>query len=119
MNKMRVKDLSKGQVIVYRNKVEVRLDKETVWLSQKLMAELFDTERSVITKHIHNIFDTKELSKKSNVQKMHIANSDKPVKFYNLDVVISVGYRDNLQNECYFRNFKRGAFFIAGFLEKL
>ena len=103
IGKMRVEDLSKGQVIVYRNKVEVRLDKETVWLSQKLMAELFDTERSVITKHIHNIFETKELSKKSNVQKMHIANSDKPVKFYNLDVVISVGYRVNSKRGTQFR----------------
>ena len=103
MNKIGVKDLSKGQVIVYRNKVEVRLDKETVWLSQKLMAELFDTERSVITKHIHNIFKTKELGKKSNVQKMHITNSDKPVKFYNLDVIISVGYRVNSMRGTQFR----------------
>lgn len=48
-----------------------------MWLPQKLIAELFDTERSVITKHIHNIFKTKELDGKSNVQKMHIPNSDK------------------------------------------
>ena len=53
---MKSKETSKGRVILYRNKVEVKLNKETVWLTQKLMAELFDTERSVITKHIHNIF---------------------------------------------------------------
>jgi hypothetical protein len=70
-----------GQVIVYKNKVEVRLENETVWLSQQQMSDLFDTERSVITKHINNIFETKELPETSNVQKMHIANSDKPVKF--------------------------------------
>jgi hypothetical protein len=103
IDKMSVMNSPKGQVIVYKNKVEVRLNRETVWLSQKLMAELFDTERSVITKHIHNIFETKELSKKSNVQKMHIANSDKPVKFYNLDVVISVGYRVNSKRGTQFR----------------
>jgi len=103
IDKMSIKDLSKGQVIVYKNNVEVRLDKETVWLSQKLMAELFDTERSVITKHIHNIFKIKELGKKSNVQKMHIADSDKPVKFYNLDVIISVGYRVNSKRGTQFR----------------
>jgi len=74
---MKIKESSKGQVLLYKNKVEVRLDKETVWLPQKLIAELFDTERSVITKHIHNIFKTKELDGKSNVQKMHIPNSDK------------------------------------------
>ena len=103
IDKMSVRDFSKGQVIVYGNKVEVRLHKETAWLSQKLMAELFNTERSVITKHIYNIFKTKELSEKSNVQKMHIANSDKPVKFYNLDVVISVGYRVNSKRGTQFR----------------
>ncbi len=59
------------------------------------MAELFDTERSVITKHLRNIFESKELEEKSNVQKMHIAHSDKPVAFYNLDAIISVGYRVN------------------------
>ena len=92
---MNVQMGNKGQVVVYKNRVEVRLDRETVWLSQKQMADLFNTDRSVITKHINNIFKTKEVDEKSNVQKMHIANSDKPVKFYNLDLIISVGYRVN------------------------
>ncbi len=86
---------SKGQVILYKNKLEVRLEQDTVWLTQKQMAELFDTERSVITKHLKNIFNSNELNENSNVQKMHIANSDKPVAFYNLDAIISVGYRIN------------------------
>ena len=94
---------SKGKIVLYKNRVEVKLDKETVWLTQKQMAELFDTERSVVTKHIHNIFKTNELGEKSNVQKMHIAHSDKPVKIYNLDVIISVGYRVNSKRGTQFR----------------
>lgn len=96
-------NLSKGQVIVYKNTVEVRLEQETVWLTQKQMAELFDTERSVITKHLRNIFESKELEEKSNVQKMHLAHSDKPVLFYNLDAIISVGYRVNSKQGTQFR----------------
>ena len=84
---------TKGRVSLYKNKLEVRLEQDTVWLTQKQMAELFDTARSVITKHLKNIFSSNELNEKSNVQKVHIANSDKPVAFYNLDVIISVGYR--------------------------
>ncbi len=83
--------------------LEVKLKEETVWLTQAQMTELFLTERSVITKHIRNIFQIKELEKKSNVQKMHIANSDKPVQFYNLDVIISVGYRVNSRRGTQFR----------------
>jgi hypothetical protein len=57
------------------------------------MMMLFERERSVITKHINNIFSEGELDEESNVHFLHIANSDKPVKIYNLDVIISVGYR--------------------------
>lgn len=57
------------------------------------MSELFQRERSVITKHIGNVFKEGELDEKSNVQILHISGSDKPVKYYNLDVIISVGYR--------------------------
>jgi len=74
-------------------KVDVLVENETVWLTQKQMAELFVKDRSVITKHINNIFKEGELEQTSNVQNLHIAISDKPVKFYNLDVIISVGYR--------------------------
>ncbi len=68
----RIIDSGKGQILLYQNKVEVRLEKETVWLTQKQMEILFKTERSVITKHLHNIFNTNELDEKRNVQKMHI-----------------------------------------------
>jgi prophage maintenance system killer protein len=94
---------AKGQVVLYKNRLEVRLEKDTVWLTQKQMSELFATERSVITKHLRNIFDSGELEEISNVQKMHIANSDKPVAFYNLDMIISVGYRVNSKRGTQFR----------------
>ncbi|MBF0484326.1 MAG: virulence protein RhuM/Fic/DOC family protein [Candidatus Omnitrophica bacterium] len=106
MNKTDISNL--GNVVIFRPKgetatLEVQLKEETVWLTQAQMSELFLTERSVITKHIQNIFQTKELDQKSNVQKMHIANSDKPVNLYNLDVIISVGYRVNSKRGTQFR----------------
>lgn len=73
--------------------VDVQIYNNTVWLSQKQISLLFDKERSVITKHIGNVFKEQELEEISNVQNLHIANSDKPVTFYSLDVIISVGYR--------------------------
>ncbi len=87
-----------GQVIVYEApdgevRVDVRLERETVWLTQQQMAELFGRERSVVTKHIRNVFREGELSEEGNVHFLHIAGSDKPVGLYNLDVIISVGYR--------------------------
>lgn len=85
-----------NQIVIYEGgdvRVEVRLDGESVWLTQEQMGQLFGRERSVITKHIRNVFADGELDEESNVQNLHIAGSDKPVKFYNLDVIISVGYR--------------------------
>ena len=70
--------------------IEVKFADGTVWLSQKMIAKLFDVDRTVITKHLKNIFERNELDEKSNVQKMHFSHSDKPIKFYNLDVIISV-----------------------------
>ena len=63
----------------------MRLEGETVWLTQAQMSELFQRERTVITKHINNVFKENELVEKSNVHFLHIANSDKPVKVYSLD----------------------------------
>jgi hypothetical protein len=90
--------MGKSEIIIYSSedgliKIQTRLENETVWLTQAQMAILFGKDRTVITKHITNIFKENELDKKSNVQNLHIANSDKPVKIYNLDVIISVGYR--------------------------
>lgn len=90
--------MSNSEILLYQTedgqtKIDVRLEEETVWLSQAQMSELFQKERSVITKHIKNIFEEGELLEESNVQILHITGSDRPVKFYNLDVIISVGYR--------------------------
>lgn len=89
---------NRSELVIYTTedgltKVDVTFENETVWLTQEQMSELFQRDRSVITKHIRNIFTEGELDEKSNVQFLHIANSDKPVKYYNLDVIISVGYR--------------------------
>ena len=83
--------------------VDVRFEEDTVLLSQEQMATLFERDRTVIVKHIGNIFSEGELDEKSNVQILHIANSDKPVKFYNLNVIISVGYRVKSQRGTQFR----------------
>jgi hypothetical protein len=84
-------------------KIDVLFEDESVWLTQKKMANLFNVDRTVISKHLSNIFDSEELEKESNVQKMHVDNSKKPVSFYNLDVIISVGYRVNSRQATQFR----------------
>ena len=87
-----------NQIIIYQTEdgqtqVDVRMENDTVWLTQAQMAELFGRERTVITKHIRNIFAEQELDEIGNVHFLHFANSDKPVKLFSLDVIISVGYR--------------------------
>lgn len=87
-----------SEILIYqtedgKTKIRTRLENETVWLTQEQIGELFQRERSVITKHIANVFSDGELDQESNVQILHISGSDRPVKFYNLDVIISVGYR--------------------------
>ena len=89
---------SNTELIIYqtedgRTKIDVYFQDENAWLNKAQMAELFQRDRSVISRHVRNVFDEGELDEKSNVQKMHIANSDKPVEYYSLDVIISVGYR--------------------------
>ena len=83
--------------------LEVNLENETVWLTQKQMAELFDRDRTVIGRHINNIFKEEELHEESNVQKMHFPNSDKPTTLYSLDVIISIGYRVKSKRGTQFR----------------
>ena len=86
-----------GEIVIYQpdeiTRLEVHVEDETVWLTQAQMAELFGRERTVITKHIRNIFFEHELEEPTNVHFLHFANSDKPVKVFSLDVIISVGYR--------------------------
>jgi len=85
--------------VVYKNgeiELDISVEDETVWLTQKQIAEIFQKDQSVISRHINNIFKDGEVDEKSNMQKMHIANSDKPVSFYSLDIVfdISSKYHD-------------------------
>ena len=104
-NSLIMKD--KGEIIVYQSEntlqLEVRMENETVWLTQAQMVELFQRDRTVITKHINNVFREGELDKESNVHFLHIANSDKPIMLYSLDVIISVGYRVKSQRGTLFR----------------
>ena len=96
----------KNEIILFENqdvKLEVNMTDETVWLTQEQMARLFDRNIGVISRHIKNIFAENELDMESNLQKMQIPNSDKPVSFYSLDVIISVGYRVKSKNGIIFR----------------
>lgn len=112
-----------GEIIIYQTedgltKINVNMQNETVWLSKAQMAELFQRDRSVISKHIKKVFEEGELSRESNVQILHVANSDKPVEFYNLDVIISVGYRVKSQSGVQFRIWATGIlkeYLIKGF----
>ena len=87
-------------------RVEVFLHNENIWLTQKRMAELFDVDRSVITKHLGNIFSDRELEQDSVSAKIaHTAKDGKKYQtlFYNLDAIISVGYRVNSRRATQFR----------------
>jgi len=100
--------LKENKIVVYENgevEIKVSLDNqnETIWLTQKQIVQLFQKDQSVISRHINKIFKDNEVDEKSNMQKMHIANSDKPVKFYSLDVVLAVGYRTNSKKAIEFR----------------
>lgn len=83
--------------------LNVKLENETVWLSANQMAILFDRDAKTIRKHINNVFADGELVKERNTHFLRVANSDKPVPFYNLDVIISVGYRVKSQQGVQFR----------------
>ncbi|TVQ20644.1 MAG: cell filamentation protein Fic [Bacteroidetes bacterium] len=87
-------------------KVEIYLQNETIWLTQQKIAELFGVDRSVVTKHLKNIFDTRELDQNSVSAKIaHTAADGKnyQTQFYNLDAIISVGYRVNSSQATAFR----------------
>lgn len=105
------KTINKGEVIIYQPKdgdvrFEVKMEKESIRLTQAQISQLFNSERSVVTKHLRNIFNSKELDKNSVCAKIaHTASDGKTYKtqFYNLDVIISVGYRVNSKQATQFR----------------
>lgn len=91
-------DAPRGEVVVYQApdgevRVDVRLERETVWLTQAQMVDLFERDQSVVSRHVRNVFADGELPAEGNMQKMHTASADRPTTLYSLDVIISVGYR--------------------------
>ena len=102
---------SKGEIVMYQPdetiRLEVRVESETVWLNQAQMAELFGTKRPAITKHLNNIYKCEELSEESTCSILeHMGNDGKQLystKYYNLDAIISVGFRVNTKRGIEFR----------------
>ena len=95
-----------SKIVIYEDgnvELPISFDEENFWLSQADLVNLYEKDQSVISRHINKIFQDKEVDKKSNMQKMHIANSDKPVNFYSLDVILAVGYRTNSSKAIKFR----------------
>ena len=96
------------KIIIYQSEdgktqLDVKLEGETVWLSTKQMAELFDKEESNIRRHVNNVFKEAELTRENNVHFLHVNGIKKPVPYYTLDVIISVGYRVHSQRGVRFR----------------
>jgi death-on-curing family protein len=107
---MKKQEIKKGEIIIYESKegpkLEVRLDKETVWLDAHLMAKLFDVKRPAIVKHINNIYKTGELNQKLTCSILEQVAADGKIRkmnLYNLDMIISVGYRVNSKRATQFR----------------
>src|SRR3989338_819853 len=102
------KKIKNKRLVIYQapsGAIEFRGDfgKETIWATQAQIVGLFGVDQSVVSRHIKNIFKDGEVLEKSNMQKMHIANSDKPVVMYSLDVILGVGYRTNSKIAIEFR----------------
>ena len=98
----------KNETAIYQTKnggleLKTNLKEQSIWANQKQIATIFGLDRSVVTKHINKIVEDNEVDTKSNVQKMHIANSDKPVAYYSLDIILAVGYRTNSTQAIKFR----------------
>lgn len=103
--------MEQGEIILYQPdeaiRLEVRMENETVWLTQEQIANLFGTKRPAITKHLNNIYNSGELDVDSTCSILeHMGNDGKQkytTKYYNLDAILSVGYRVNSRNATLFR----------------
>ena len=104
--------MEENKIVIYQTddgqtQIDVRLENETVWLTQKQIAELFGTKRPAITKHLKNIYSSEELDENSTCSILeHMGNDGKQAystKYYNLDAILSVGYRVNSKNATRFR----------------
>ena len=105
--------MEENKIVIYQTddgqtQIDVRLENETVWLTQKQIAELFGTKRPAITKHLKNIYSSEELDENSTCSILeHMGNEGKQTystKYYNLDAILSVGYRVNSKNATRFRD---------------
>ena len=106
-------DYGKSEIVMYQPdetiRLEVRMEKETVWLNQAQMAELFGTGRQAITKHLQNIYECGELKKEATSSILELVRKEgkrtvrRNIEFYNLDVIISVGFRVNTKRGIEFR----------------
>ena len=106
-------DSNVGEIVMYQPdetiRLEVRVEDETVWLSQAQMADLFGTKRQAITKHLLNIYECKELKKEATSSILELVRKEgnrivkRKVEFYNLDAIISVGFRVNTKRGIEFR----------------
>ena len=102
------KNLKPNPPVVYQTKsgaIALKGDfkTQTLWATQAQIISIFEIDQSVVSRHIKNILNSREVDKKSNMQKMHIANSDKPVVLYSLDIILAVGYRANSAKAIAFR----------------
>lgn len=114
MKNKKEKQVSKGEIVIYKTKdkkisLDVKLEKETVWLNLNQIASLFGRDKSVISRHIKNIFKTRELDRSSTVAFFATVQKEggrlikRKVDYYNLDIIISVGYRVNSRHATQFR----------------
>ena len=102
-----------GEIVMYQPdetiRLEVRMENETVWLTQQQMAELFGTKRQAITKHLQNIYDSEELKREATSSILELVRKEgnrtvkRKIEFYNLDAIISVGFRVNTKRGIEFR----------------
>lgn len=107
---MRKDNFKKGEIVIYKSpkgaEIQVKLERDTVWLDAHLIARLFDVNRPAVVKHINNIYKTRELDKKPTCSILEQVAADGKIRkmnFYNLDVIISVGYRVNSVKATQFR----------------
>ena len=107
---MKSKEFKKGDVVIYRStqgpEIQVKLEKDTVWLDAHLISRLFGVNRPAVVKHINNIYKTKELDKISTCSILEQVAADGKIRkmnLYNLDMIISVGYRVNSKQATQFR----------------
>ena len=104
--------MEEDKIIIYQTEdgqtqIDVRLENETVWLNVEQMSLLFNREESNVRRHIINVFKEGELERENNVHFLHVNGVKKPVPFYNLDVIISVGYRVKSKRGTAFRIWAR------------